>query len=80
MIRNQLFGDKMSLTIPASAAGSILNVTTARHENKHKMLEPPEGHRFNFYLSSSVIYIQVTRKVWNIATNLSINYYRIFFP
>lgn len=68
------------LTITASAAGSILNVTTPRRENKHEMLEPPKGHRFNFNLSSSVIDIQMTRKVWNIVTNLSISCYRIFFP
>lgn len=68
------------LTITASAAGGILNVTPPRRENKHKMLEPPKEHRFNFNLSSSVIDIQVTRKVWNIVTNLSIRCYRIFLP
>lgn len=51
------------LAITTSAAGGIVNVTTPGRENKHKMLEPPEGHRFNFNLSSSVIDIQVAREV-----------------
>lgn len=60
MIRNQR---QNMLAITTSAAGGIVNVTTPGRENKHKMLEPPEGHRFNFNLSSSVIDIQVAREV-----------------